>query len=66
MVEQYERAGSIRATSRKRTPMPLPLEVTTDAGIVKILLDKEPVLIKSKTLPVVDGKGAYFKRIIIE
>jgi aminopeptidase N len=48
------------------TPMPLPLEVTTDAGIVKILLDKDAVLIKSKTLPVVDGKGAYFKRIILE
>ncbi len=48
------------------TPMPLPLEIITDAGVKKILLTKQPVLIKSKTLPVIDAKGNYFKKVIIQ
>ena len=47
------------------TPMPLPVEIITDAGVQKIILDKKPLIIKSKTLPVIDAGGNYFKKIII-
>jgi aminopeptidase N len=48
-------------------PMPLPVEITTDAGTQKILLNTNtiPVKIKSKTLPVIDGRGYYFKKVIM-
>jgi hypothetical protein len=45
--------------------MPLPVEIITDAGVQKIILDKKPLIIKSKTLPVIDAGGNYFKKIII-
>jgi aminopeptidase N len=48
------------------TPMPLPLEIGTDAGSLKINLDKTPVIIKSKTLPVIDVKGNYLKKVVIQ
>lgn len=48
------------------TPMPLPVEIVTDAGVQKIILDKKPVIINSKTLPVIDPRGNYFKTIIIQ
>ena len=48
-------------------PMPLPVEITTDAGTQKIILDTntKPIKIKSKTLPVIDGRGCYFKKVIM-
>lgn len=48
------------------TPIPLPLEIITDEGSVKVILDKTPVTIKSKTLPVIDPKGNYFKKVIAQ
>ncbi len=48
------------------TPMPIPLEIMTDAGLIKIVLDKSPVSIKSKTTPVIDVNGNYFKRVVME
>ena len=48
------------------SPIPLPLEITTDEGSVKVMLDKTPVTIKSKTLPVIDPKGNYFKKVIVQ
>ncbi|MGZ5246426.1 MAG: M1 family metallopeptidase, partial [Flavitalea sp.] len=48
------------------TPMPLPIDIVTDTGVMKMLLDKKPVTIKSKTLPVVDAKGYYFKKVIFQ
>lgn len=48
------------------TPMPLPLEVITDIGITKIVLQKKPSIIISKTLPVIDAKGYYLKKITIQ
>ena len=48
------------------TPLPLPLEITTDAGSIKIVLDKNPVSLKSKSLPVIDAKGNYLKKVIIQ
>ncbi len=47
------------------TPMSLPLDVVTDAGTLKLVLEKNPTKIKSKILPVVDANGCYFKKIII-
>lgn len=52
--------------SSSNSPMSLPLEVITDSGVSKIILDKNPVTIKSKTLPVIDAKGNYLKKVIIQ
>ena len=46
--------------------MPLPVDITTDAGTKRILLGSEGITVKSSTQPIVDGKGNYFKKISIE
>ncbi|HUR10576.1 MAG TPA: M1 family aminopeptidase, partial [Flavitalea sp.] len=47
-------------------PMSLPLEIQTDTGIQKVVLESKPVLISSKTLPVIDPKTFYLKRVVYE
>jgi aminopeptidase N len=46
-------------------PMPLPVEIVTDEGVKQIILDNKPFKVKSKTLPSIDAKGYYFKKIMI-
>ncbi len=46
-------------------PMPLPVEIVTDKGVEKIILDKKSVKIKSNTLPSVDAKGNYYKKLVL-
>ncbi|OOQ61867.1 M1 family metallopeptidase [Mucilaginibacter pedocola] len=46
--------------------MPLPLDVTTDAGTKRLVVDSKGVTITSKTMPVVDADGWYLKRVIYE
>lgn len=46
--------------------MPVPIEVQTDSGVQKITLSKEGSTIKSATMPVVDPKVYYLKRVIYE
>jgi len=47
--------------------MVLPLDVRTDTGINRLVLEpSKPLKLKSKILPVVDPGGYYFKRVVIE
>jgi aminopeptidase N len=45
---------------------PLPMEITTDKGTTKMMVDKKGVAIESATMPGIDNKGFYYKRVIYE
>ncbi len=46
--------------------MPLPMEVSTDSGSQRVTIDKKGINITSKTLPQVDPKVYYLKKLILE
>lgn len=46
--------------------MPLPIEIATDAGIQKLVVDKKGITVTSKTFIQVDPKGFYLKKVILE
>ena len=46
--------------------MPLPLDVKTDSGILKITTSKKGTVVTSKTLPEIDPSFFYLKKVIIE
>ncbi|WP_158797692.1 M1 family metallopeptidase [Pedobacter sp. L105] len=46
--------------------IPLPMEITTDTGTKKMILDKKGITIESKLLPVVDRDTYYLKKTIFE
>ena len=50
----------IKATN---LPMPLPIDVLTDAGIKQIMLGDKFIKVSSSFPPVVDAKGFYLKTI---
>nr|WP_294946277.1 M1 family metallopeptidase [uncultured Mucilaginibacter sp.] len=55
--------------SIKNSPMELPVDILTDKGILHTTIaanKSTPFKIISKTQPVVDPKGWYFKRVIIQ
>lgn len=46
--------------------MDLPVDVTTDTGTKRMALTKKGITIESKTVPVIDADGWYFKKVILE
>ncbi|QKJ29423.1 M1 family metallopeptidase [Mucilaginibacter mali] len=46
--------------------MPLPVDVTTDAGTKRTVLSSAPVIITSKTMPVIDKDTFYLKKVTID
>lgn len=50
----------------KNSPMPLPLDITTDTGTQRILTSNKPITITSKTQPLIDPNGYYFKKVTLE
>lgn len=55
--------------SISNAPMDLPLDIDTDKGVVRKnikLNSKVPIVIKSKTKPVIDPRGFYFKKVTEE
>ena len=46
--------------------MTIPIDVQTDAGIQRIATDKKGTVVNSKTHIVIDPKGFYLKKIIME
>jgi len=46
--------------------MPLPLDITTSDGTSRKLADKKGIVVKSTTLPVIDARSFYIKRILYE
>lgn len=46
--------------------MPLPVDVTTDAGTQRLMVDSKGIKVDSKTVPVIDKDSYYLKKLIIE
>ena len=46
--------------------MPLPVDITTDSGTARTLLSKKPVIVVSQTLPVLDSRTFYLKKVVYE
>ncbi|MEO6488440.1 MAG: M1 family metallopeptidase [Ferruginibacter sp.] len=46
--------------------MPLPMDIATDKDSKRMLIDNKGVVVKSKTVPRVDEKVYYLKKLIIE
>jgi len=46
--------------------MPLPLEITTDKGSRRVMVDKKGVAVSSETMPLVDSRVFYLKKVIYE
>lgn len=44
----------------------LPLDITTSDGVTRKVIDKKGIAVESRTQPVVDEKGFYLKRVILE
>ena len=47
--------------SLQNLDMTIPMEITTDAGTKTYKISKKPIIIKSKTLPIIDDNGFYLK-----
>ena len=45
---------------------PLPLEITTDSGSKRLIVDKRGVTVISMSLPLVDMRSFYLKRVVYE
>ena len=46
--------------------IPLPVDITTDSGTKRMVIDSKGLTINSKTLPVIDPDVFYIKKVIIE
>ncbi len=46
--------------------MPLPIDITTNTGTVRQMIDKKGITITSTTMPLIDAKTFYFKRVVYE
>ncbi|MCO5949276.1 M1 family metallopeptidase [Mucilaginibacter flavidus] len=46
--------------------IPLPIDVTTDAGTKRMIVDAKGIHVDSKTMPVVDADGFYLKKVTME
>jgi aminopeptidase N len=46
--------------------MPLPLDITTDAGMTRKTIDKKGMVVVSNSMPLVDTRVFYLKKVIYE
>ena len=46
--------------------MSLPVDITTDAGTSRMMVDKNGIIVSSASLPLIDPKIFYFKKVIYE
>jgi aminopeptidase N len=46
--------------------MPLPVNIITDAGMQRLVVDKKGIIVKSKTALQIDPDVFYFKKVILE
>jgi aminopeptidase N len=47
------------------SPMNLPIDILSDTGKKQIILDNKGLKIKSKTMPIIDSNGYYFKKVVL-
>ncbi len=46
--------------------MSLPMDVTTDKGTTRQQIDKKGVVVASETMPLIDTRVFYLKKVIYE
>ncbi|HVS96691.1 MAG TPA: M1 family metallopeptidase [Puia sp.] len=46
--------------------MPLPLDITTDKGTRRVIVDKKGATVTSETMPLIDSRVFYLKKVIYE
>ena len=46
--------------------IPLPVDIATDAGTKRVMLDSKGLKIDSKNMPVIDPEVFYIKKVIFE
>lgn len=46
--------------------IPLPIDITTEAGTKRVTIDSKGIQVNSKTMPIVDADTYYLKKLIIE
>jgi aminopeptidase N len=46
--------------------MPLPLDITTNISTSRLMVDKKGVLVTSATLPMIDTRAFYLKKVIYD
>jgi hypothetical protein len=46
--------------------IPLPMDITTDAGTKRMTVDSKGLLVESKTLPLIDQDCYYIKKVTFE
>ncbi len=46
--------------------IPLPMDITTDAGTKRMIVDSKGLVVDSKTMPVIDANTFYLKKVIME
>ena len=44
----------------------IPVSVTTSMGVERVMISNGTFVVKSSTPPVIDARGAYFKRVVFE
>lgn len=47
-------------------PMTIPMEIQTSEGLQKLTMDDKKITVKSTTLPIIDPRVFYLKRVILE
>ena len=46
--------------------MPLPLDITTSGGTNRVIVDKKGVMVTSSSMPMIDTRDFYLKRVIYD
>jgi hypothetical protein len=46
--------------------MSLPLEITTDTGTNRMMVDKKGIKVTSTTMPMIDARDFYLKKVIYD
>jgi aminopeptidase N len=46
--------------------MPLPLDITTSAGISQVIVDKKGITVTSSSMPMIDTRDFYLKKVIYD
>ncbi|MFD0793836.1 M1 family metallopeptidase [Mucilaginibacter litoreus] len=65
-VDVKARPGDKYLIKLQNINMTLPVDVKTDSGTQKLMLNQQGLTVSSKTVPVIDADGWYLKKVILE
>jgi hypothetical protein len=46
--------------------LPLPMNIMTDVGTKRMIVDTKGITVQSKTMPIIDFDSFYLKKVVIE